>query len=239
MIKIGITTGLARETYRQMITLNRFYVRVLERTGVLPVLIPNMLDPATAKDYVASIDGLLLSGGADVASDAFGQGPVKGVAVFDRNRDAMEWALAKEAISAGMPILGICRGMQLLNIVAGGDLIQDIPSYDPHAYNHVSTATLEEGFHLITVEEGSWLYEAIGHKTSFLVNSEHHQAVGRLGEGYRAVAHSADGIVEAMEHESLPIYGVQFHPEAMAPHDDSHFGIFQALVRELKVRSQA
>ena len=158
-----------------------------------------------------SYDALLLCGGDDVDPVHFGQENTASEGI-DPDRDLVELALAKLYLEAGKPILGICRGHQLMNIVLGGDLVQDIG--DPLHLFHTRGELPEDRVHPVHASEGSFLHEYYG--PVFPVNSSHHQVVGKIGQGLKAVAWSESGLVEASEHESLPIRTVQWHPERMS-----------------------
>lgn len=156
-----------------------------------------------------SCDGLLLCGGGDIESARFGQED-RGSHLPDRERDRAELALFQAFFEAGKPVLGICRGMQLINVALGGTLIQDLP--EPARSFH----TLPEGdaVHPVRTREGSLLYEQFGPLS--LVNSAHHQAVDRLGKGLEAIAWAESGFAEAVDLPGYPLLGVQFHPERMS-----------------------
>lgn len=155
-----------------------------------------------------SYDGLLLAGGDDIDPALFGQAD-RGSRGIDRARDEAELALLDAFLGAGKPVLAVCRGHQVVNVWLGGDLVQDL---DP------SLASFHGGgegdrAHLIKAAEGSLLHRLYG--PVFPVNSAHHQALGRLGRGLSAAARSEGGVVEAAEHDALPLISVQFHPERM------------------------
>lgn len=154
-----------------------------------------------------SFDGLVLAGGGDMEPDLFEQ-KNKGSRNIDPARDRAELALLDAFLGAGKPVLAICRGHQVVNVWAGGDIIQDLGPLVPCHQDGE-----EDTIHLIRAEEGTLLHSLYG--PVFLVNSNHHQGVGRLGQGLYASARSADGVIEALEHESLPLISVQFHPERM------------------------
>ena len=158
--------------------------------------------PALSTDY----DGLLLCGGADMHPSHYGE-EINGSVNISPERDANDIAFAKAFIEARKPILGICRGHQILNVVLGGSLHQHIPT----AENHRAPG---DAVHAVTAQGESFLMDLYGQQ--FFVNSSHHQAVARLAEGLRITLRcSEDGTVEAFEHQTLPILGVQFHPERM------------------------
>lgn len=152
-------------------------------------------------------DGLLLAGGGDMEPARFGQADC-GSREIDPARDRAELALLDAFCAAGKPVLAICRGLQVVNVWLGGDLIQDLGPLVPRHRR-------EEGdqIHPVRAGEGSLLRRLYG--PAFAVNSAHHQALGRLGRGLSAAARAEDGTVEAAEHESLPLIAVQFHPERM------------------------
>jgi len=153
--------------------------------------------------------GLVLCGGGDIESARYNQ-ENRGSQPPDRERDRAELALFRAFYQAGRPILGICRGMQLINVALGGDMIQDLPPEQRRFH----TGPQGDLAHPIAALEGSLLHRLYG--PNFLVNSSHHQAVDRLGEGLRAAAWSESGVVEAFDLPGYPLLGVQFHPERMS-----------------------
>lgn len=153
--------------------------------------------------------GLLLCGGGDLDPSLFGQDD-RGSEPPDSARDAAELELVRTFLAAGKPILGICRGMQLLNVALGGTLIQDLP---PHSLPFHGRAG-HDLVHPLRTAQGSLIHRLYG--PHILVNSSHHQAVDQLGRGFAAAAWSESGFAEVIEHQSLPILGVQFHPERMS-----------------------
>ena len=159
--------------------------------------------PEISTDY----DGLILCGGADIDPKYYHQ-ENQGSVGIDPQRDAVEFALLKAYVDAGKPVLGICKGHQLINVFFGGSLHQDLPEKHLHTSGQGIDLT-----HPITASENSMLWRLYG--SSFVVNSSHHQAVNHLGDGLRATAWWDNTYIEAFEHCSLPIYGVQFHPERM------------------------
>ncbi|MBR6789365.1 MAG: gamma-glutamyl-gamma-aminobutyrate hydrolase family protein [Oscillospiraceae bacterium] len=160
-----------------------------------------------AEELADLCDGLLLSGGEDVDPARYGETILNDTVIADTRRDAYEFPLAKAFLDRGKPILAICRGFQVLNVVLGGDLWQDLP--EQLGFIHSNSKLRHPCF----TEEGSIIREIFG--AEFKVNSTHHQAVRRLGEGLKVTGRSIEGIVEAYEHETLPIIGTQFHPERL------------------------
>ena len=157
-----------------------------------------------------SCDGLILCGGNDVTPFYYGQGTMV-CGELDEKRDQREMELFRSYLEMRKPVLGICRGMQLINVALGGDLKQDIGEY-LHLF-HSEWGEPDYRVHPIRTKAGSALRDAYGE--TFMVNSCHHQAIDHLGTGLRAAAWAESGIIEAVEHESLPVFAVQFHPEKM------------------------
>lgn len=177
-----------------------YYMAAVEAAGAEPVAIQY---PQVDTGY----DGLLLAGGGDIDPARYGEA-VAGSVRIDPERDAAEFALLEAYIKAGKPVLGICRGHQLINVYFGGSLYQHLPETPQH-----TNKTEHYLIHQVGAEENSVVGKLYG--TEFVVNSSHHQAVDRLGDGLHATALWNGQYVEAIEHETLPILGVQWHPEKM------------------------
>lgn len=184
------------------IRIGKVYTSAVARAGGIPI--PGPED--CAEEIAQMCDGLLLSGGPDIHPSHYGQQSWKEPWPFDYPRDAYELELFQAFKKAGKPILGICRGEQVINVALGGTLIQDLPSM---------TGFVHQGYnHPCKAEPGSLLAEMYG--TDFWINSWHHQAVDKPAPGLKVTARSLEGQVEAYEHETLPIWGVQFHPEELS-----------------------
>lgn len=188
---------------RRVTELKNTYADAVYRAGGLPI--PTC---GTAVEELAALcGGLLLSGGADLDPALYGEVILNDTVKLSRERDDFELALYRAFLDAGKPILGICRGCQLINVALGGTLYQDLVEqkglvhFDPELRHEVCT------------EENSLLRRLFGER--FLTNSTHHQAVKTAADGLRITARSAEGVVEAFEHESLPIFATQFHPERL------------------------
>lgn len=208
------------------------YVKAVLRAGGAPLLLPYLSDMESVRSALESAHGMLLTGGGDVVSRVYGEEPHPKSFFQDPARDDMEIEATRLAIEMGLPILGICRGIQLLNVALGGTLVQDIPSQVPDAINHSVKCVAPVLLHSVDVEEGSLLARILG-TTSLAVNSYHHQAVKELGNGLKATCWAKDGVIEGIESsEGKSIVGVQFHPEEIAPEHPAFQALFNWLVAE-------
>ena len=169
----------------------------------------------SVSNYVDAMDGLLLQGGADVAPSTYGQEPLRPAWGGDAVRDRYEIELLDGFLSQGKPVLGICRGLQLINVALGGSLLQDISTQRPEARHHVDADLYDQNLHEIEIEPGSKLAEIYTGVARARVNSIHHQAIDRLGSDVMVEARSTeDGVVEAIRvRGSSFVAGVQWHPE--------------------------
>ncbi len=216
----------------------RGYVEGVEGASGLPVVLPNSGDPSHAPSYLDRIDGLLLTGGDDVHPRLYGEAPHPRLDLVDERRDRFEIALLRAARERGMPVLGICRGIQVMNVALGGDLYQDLPSQADGAVGHAQR-TLDEGpWHDVEVRRGTRLLEILGEART-AVNSYHHQACRRVAEGLSVTANAPDGVVEAVEDPEHPFFlGVQWHPEVLeggaAATSKRLFAAFVAAAREFR-----
>lgn len=200
------------------------YVDAVERAGGRPVLIPPS-DVGT-DEVLDTLDGIVFSGGADVDPRLYGADPHPETDIPQARRDAGELALLTAALERDMPVLAVCRGFQLLNVVRGGDLVQHLPEKVGH--DEHKQVPGEFAVHPVEVEEGTRLAGIVGAQAE--VTSHHHQALDRVGEGLVEAAWAADGTLEAVEDPSRRfVVGVQWHPEAG---DDA--ALFEALVEEAR-----
>ena len=185
------------------------YCRAVIAAGGIPVI--SAL--ADAEEYAALADGILFTGSnCDIDPASYGQ-ENRASAECDPALDSMELKLFDAFYRAGKPIFGICRGIQLISVALGGSLVQDIPQEIPNLTDHDAIYKKERDCHPVTASEGSLLHRLFGKE--FLTNSFHHQSVKDPGRDMRVSALSADGVIEAIEHTSRPIFGVQWHPERM------------------------
>ena len=218
---IGVTTYLERTRYTawdlDATVLPRTYVDVVAAAGGNPVLLP----PLGYTD-VSFLDGLVIAGGADVDPARYGEPAHPKTVALRPDRDETEFALVRAALDAGLPLLGVCRGMQVLNVVLGGTLIQHVP--DVTGTSTHQPAVGQFGRTEVETVSGSAIAGILG--VAATVSCSHHQAVDRLGDGLTITARSADGVVEAVELAGADfVLGVQWHPE-----QDADVLLFKALV---------
>lgn len=193
------------------------YCRAIVKAGGIPII--SAL--AEAEEYAAIADGILFTGsGCDVTPALYGQENRK-AEYCNPELDDMELKLFDAFYKAGKPMLGICRGVQLINVALGGTLVQDIPQEIPDLKVHDPIYKKEATHHPVVAEEGSLLCKLFGKE--FFTNSFHHQAVKDCGRDLEVTATSIDGVIEAVEHTSLPIIGVQWHPERMIHEIDQDY----------------
>ena len=202
------------------------YVDALRRAGAVAIVIPPQ--PENARELIAALDGVLLAGGYDCDPSLYSEEPHPSIEVMDIRRQENDLAIARAARESGIPTLGVCLGMQMMNVAAGGSLVQDIASQLDTQIQHASEPA-NRARHDIRVEGGTRLSTLVG-ELELNVNSSHHQAVGRVADGLRATAYAPDGVVEGLEDPDHPFYvGVQWHPEDMTE-DRAASSIFAAFV---------
>jgi len=210
---VAVTAPRRQVDGRERITLNTAYVRALDRAGLVPLALPTMLAPerVVAALQGGGVRGLVLTGGEDVEPARYGATPHPKLEDTDPARDAAELALIAAARERRLPILAICRGIQILNVALGGTLYQDLGSERPGPVTH----TGDDRRHAVRVEPGSLLERTLGARAA-TVNSRHHQAIRDLAPGLRAVAWAEDGLIEAAEPADAAApwtLAVQWHPE--------------------------
>ncbi len=222
--RIGLSACFLHDPDRQrnlfrgktLVYMERSMMDWLLGAGALPCLLPPTAGEIPAEELLEGMDGLLLQAGDDVCPRSYGQEPLRPEWIGDAARDAEERALLDAALARDLPVLAVCRGLQLLNVARGGTLLQDIPSQRPEARQHRDGEVYDRLGHRVELAPGSRLAELYG-RASGWVNSIHHQAVDRLGEGLVIEARCPeDGMVEALR---LPgaryCMAVQWHPEMM------------------------
>jgi len=218
---IGITTYRTRNRYQYpQICLSEAYISSLAQAGALPVLVPLGLSESALDELVALLDGVLFSGGGDVEPERYGSQPHPLVDNVDLDRDRVELHLLQKVLAARQPFLGICRGLQLINIGLGGTLYEDILDQKPGSLHHSTPDELPRNHlsHTVRVESNSQLSKILAHP-EVQVNSLHHQGVRRLAGDLLPTAYAPDGIIEAFELPGVR-YGlaVQWHPEWLQEH---------------------
>lgn len=236
---IGLTTSVVSGRQPERAALNAAYITAVQGAGGVPVLLPPHLEAAARDALWERLEGLVLTGGGDLDPALFGETPHPTVADVSSARDALELWLARRAVEEGRPLLAICRGIQVLNVALGGTLWQDVPSQVPGALAHNQTAPRGEPTHRVKLLGEGTLLHAASRARELAVNSFHHQAVKRLGEGVREVAWAEDGLIEGVELPGHPFaLGVQWHPEDLVGHDPAAHGLFAALVEAARARSR-
>ncbi|WP_018249634.1 gamma-glutamyl-gamma-aminobutyrate hydrolase family protein [Orenia marismortui] len=233
---IGITTFCAKEPRKVYTKVSYNYINSVSLAGGIPVLIPLLNKTEDIEKYIELIDGLLLSGGEDVCPREYGENPIKEVTMINPDRDEWELKLYKKAYESNMPILGICRGLQLINIAEGGSLYQDIYQQVNDVLGHLSSDTeIYHLYHSIEIEEKSKLFDIFS-SNRIDVNSYHHQAVKDLAPGFKVTARSEEGIIEAIEDKKKNfVIGIQWHPEDLTMQHSEFIKLFKALVDKARI----
>lgn len=228
---IGITSEYGYEDRKKFNRVLTTYTDVILEVGGIPLIIPIVNDKKTINKYLDLIDGLLFTGGEDISPLIYDENPIKEVVDISYDRDSMELELFKRAHERKLPILGICRGLQLINVALGGTLYQDIHAQLPFALGHVSTYDLSGGYHSIEIINDTILYDVLGVR-KIDVNSNHHQSIKNLGNDLRINCFSKDGIVEGIESikNCSFILALQFHPEEMVHRHREFINIFEYFV---------
>ncbi len=237
---IGVTASLkedaghvAKRPLGKFARLDLDYIEGVIESGGVPVVMPPVAGPQAAAALLEGLDGLLLSGGSDLDPGYYGEQPLPHLGPTIPERDAFEMALLRLALLRRIPVFGICRGMQVLNVALGGSLYQDLPSQiGAEAPEHCREAPKRQPVHTVEVLRNSWLGE-IADRGTVEVNSYHHQGIKDLAGGLVASASSSDGVVEAVEYHDLSerwLVGVQWHPEGMREVASEHRSLFEAHV---------
>lgn len=198
--------------------LRQLYAESTERCNGTPIALPWTL--SAINHYVDLLDGLILSGGDDIDPQLYGETTLHPtVSLVPKARTDFEWAMLGGMMAAGKPVLGICGGMQLLNVWAGGTLYQDVSLHPGGANTH----SLNRGMifsHPARLDQNSWLYQMVNQENIY-VHSYHHQVVRDVAPSFKAVAWSKDGVIEAIESRTQPyVLGLQWHPEYNGQYDD-------------------
>jgi putative glutamine amidotransferase len=219
------------------------YVDAVLRAGGAPLLIPPVTDEATLRVLYERLDGILLAGGGDIAPSNYGDQPHEKLGLVDAARDESELPIARWAVAEGKPLLGICRGVQVINVALGGTLYQDIPTQISPSLSHTLSYEREDWTymaHEIRIAPDSRFARVMGVQ-AMTINSLHHQSVRDLAPGLRAVAWAPDGIIEAVEGQGGSfLLGVQCHPEALQAAADTRWqSLFLAFIDSCTAYRQA
>ena len=199
------------------------YVKAVKRAGGVPVILP-VVDPADVDGLLDAVDAVVITGGRDLDPESYGHAPHEQLGPIDPVRDLSDIAIARAVVARDMPTLAICRGIQILNVALGGTL-------DQHVDDHMRLDQYNLDAHTVTIEPGSRLARIVGTET-LGVNTLHHQVLGTLGDGVRAVAHNEQGHVEGVEVDGAPnVLAVQWHPEFLR-HRPDHLALFEQLIKQ-------
>jgi putative glutamine amidotransferase len=236
---IGVTTALRRDDRNNIELLSAYErnIRALERAGALPVMIPCTLDDRTLRGIYERLDGVLIPGGGDINSENWDEALHPTAEPESVQRDHTELTIVRWAVQDDLPVFGICRGHQVVNVALGGSLVQDIPSMIDTRYRHQYSQPTPRSHiaHEITVEPSSKLAGILG-GTRIEVNSIHHQSVKRIGEGMQVVAYAPDGIIEGTERPDKHfVVSVQWHPEDLTD-TEPMFNLFRSFVEAASAR---
>ena len=228
---IGVSTSITVAKQPERAYVNSAYLYAVQQAGGVPVPLPPQLSAASLERLGGALHGLLLTGGGDVDPALFGESPHATLYDVAPARDVLETAALAWALRRGLPVLAVCRGIQVLNVALGGSLYQDVGSDPGTQIPHSQTEPRDQPTHKVRVAPGSRLAETLG-TDEIEVNSMHHQAIKGLGRGLAAVAWAPDQIVEGAELDdpSRFVLGVQWHPEELVGHSEPARRLFAALV---------
>lgn len=232
---IGVTTNSECSDGFYYQKLNEWNLRAISDNGGIPFMFQITNDDEIIEKYLEMVDGIYFTGGNDINPQYYGEDPAKGLGTLDCARDEFEIKLYRKAAEKDIPILGVCRGSQIMNVAAGGKLYQDVNTQvnDVNKHNYSSFGAYE--YHNADICTDSKLYEILKVK-ELKVNSYHHQSVKEVAKGYKIVASARDGIVEAIESEEMTFaVGIQWHPEVMYYKYPIHADIFKAFLRQCEI----
>ena len=226
---IGVNCDIVQHDTRLKIEVWQNYAQAIERAGGIPILLPPTENDDLVQAQLNVIQGLVLIGGADYDPKLYGSTLHPKTVLINATRAAYDVKLAEAALQRTLPVLGICGGLQLVNIVKGGTLNRHLPEMPGNSLEHAALSSVDA--HDVTIKMESRLATAVG-ASQLSVNSMHHQAADRMGRGLHVTAHSVDGVVEAIE-STLPdefLLCVQWHPERLIDRPQ-HLALFKALVQ--------
>jgi putative glutamine amidotransferase len=229
---IGLTTYAPRSDGRY--TLPAEYVECVRRAGGLPWLLPP--GEPRWREFLARVDALILTGGGDIDPARYGGADHPKIYAVDRQRDELEFDLTRASVESGTPLLGICRGCQVVNVALGGTLIEHLPDVVGEVVTHRGAGPGTSSLHPVEVAAGSSLERILGERCPS-PSSSHHQAIRDVAAGFEVVARAADGTIEAIERRDHPFFlAVQWHPEETAEQEPAQQRLFDALVQAARTR---
>lgn len=229
MIALTPLVDEARDSYWML----RGYMKGIELAGGIPVMLPLMDDEDSVERMADMFDGFVFTGGPDIAPERYGQAPLPECGETIPGRDALETKLLSAVLGRNKPVLGICRGLQLINTVLGGTLYQDLPSQHPSQISHRMTPPYDRAWHEVSLEEGSPLRTLLG-RDRIGVNSCHHQAICVPASGLVPMAWSPDGLIEAVYMpEKKFLWAFQWHPEFSYKVNSDSVAIFKTFVASM------
>jgi putative glutamine amidotransferase len=238
---IGVSTSITVGEYPERAYVNSAYLRAVEHAGGIPVLMPPQLSAAARDTLWRRLDGLVLTGGGDIEPGRFGETAHPKTSLVSADRDGLELELVDRALRDDVPLFGICRGLQVLNVALGGSLHQHIPDTIGNTVQHSQAEKRHVATHPVKLlTEGTRLGRILG-APELAVNSFHHQALKTLGRGLREVAWAPDQVIEAVEHEDQRrfVVAVQWHPEDLVEHVAGARALFTAIVDAARTRGRS
>ena len=231
LINKGNTFSGYRRSY-----VNQDYVEAILRAGGIPFIIPFNEDLESIREMVEHVDGVVLSGGHDVNPYNYGEDPLLKIGEVFPERDIFDMEIYKTAVKFNKPVFGICRGFQIINVVNGGSLYQDLSYADFVKLKHDQQDNPSQATHFVKFEEGTFLRDILGEESK--VNSFHHQILKDVAPGFIVVAKSPDGVVESIQKitEDCFVVGVQWHPEMLSVKYEDSQKVFDEFVKEVEKR---
>ncbi len=235
---IGVVGSLSDESRANImesterVFISEKFINCVEYAGGIPLILAHVNDMEDVKAQIDVCDGVMLCGGMDIHPIYYGEEPHHNLGFVNSKEDEYQIKIARLALNLHKPVLGICRGHQLLNVVCGGTLYQDLTEILSPTIKHDQISKRYEPYHSITISKSSKLEKFLGSST--VVNSLHHQCIKELGTGLRAIAHSNDGVIEAIEMPDRDfVLGMQWHPEEMAMHgDENMLNVFKEFIKK-------
>ena len=210
------------------------YIAAVVQAGGIPIVLPSLCDHQIVEDQAKLCDGFILSGGGDIHPPLYGEEPYGPLGFVNQERDACEIQIVQLATGMNKPILGICRGLLILNVAFGGTLYQDISLAGGYPVEHNQNSPRQTVCHRVTLKPQTRLCDIIGRET-VMTNSTHHQVLKDVAPGFTVNAWTTDGLIEGMEKRGTPfMLGVQWHPERMLETEPVMLGIFKKLIFEAK-----